>query len=435
MNKIKTLKTFCPLPWMHISINSSGKGRICSVSHKYLKDVSNEPISYENFTNMSSYFNSKDYKKIRLQMLNSKRPFHCSYCFYQEDYGVKSIRQKLIDKYQSNINHLVSHTDKNGRINNPRILYLDMDLENKCNLKCRMCSPENSHSIGKDWLLMKKSPNKYNINSSLNSKWYMSSHFIDLMKTFLYSIKDIYIKGGEPMLIKEHFKILKIIIKEGHANHICLKYNSNCTTVPKNILNLWKHFKSIEFNCSLEGFGSLNDYIRYPSKWPKAEKNIYNLDEISNQNKNINVFIHTTFQAYNISRIPDLLLFLRLTHFKNIFRFPYFIWVKDPEWLSPMIYPHSFRNQIANKILKSLNHHEDFFLNYDKDSKKNKLHKKWSHKRIKQLREFCKMIKGESSDQHHKKHFKRFIKETKAYDSLRNQSVFKVLPELRKIFP
>ena len=434
MKKNKTLKTFCPLPWIHISLNSSGKGRVCSVSHKYLKDDSNKPISYKQFTNISSYFNSKDYKKIRLQMLSSKRPSHCSYCFYQEDHGVKSIRHKLIYKYQSEIHYLLNCTNKDGSIKYPKILYLDMDLGNKCNLRCRMCSPENSYSIGKDWLLMNKSFNEHDTNSALNDKWYVSSHFIDLMKTFLFSVKDIYIKGGEPMLVKEHSKILEIIIKEGHADHICLKYNSNYTIIPEHLLSLWKHFKKIEFNCSLEGFGDLNDYIRYPSKWKDQKKNIYNLDEISYQNKNIDVFIHTTFQAYNVSRIPDLLLFLRLAHFKSIFRFPYFIWVKNPKWLSPMVYPYFFRDQIADKILDSLNHHKDFFLNYSKDLKRKELHKKWSYNRIQHLKELCRMVKKESSDQEHKKQFKRFIKETKAHDSLRNQSLVKVLPELTGFF-
>ena len=434
MNKITNLKTFCPLPWLHISINSSGKGRICSVSHKCLKDVSDKPISHKKFTHISSYFNSKDYKKIRLQMLNSERPSHCSYCFYQEDHGVKSIRQKLIDKYQSNIRYLVNCTKTDGVVEHPKILYLDMDLGNRCNLRCRMCSPENSHFIGKDWLLMNKSFNKYDVDSALNDKWYVSSNFIDLMKTCLYSVKDIYIKGGEPMLVKEHFKILQIIIEEGHADHICLKYNSNCTAFPKDILGLWKYFKKVELNCSIEGVGFINDYIRYPSRWVNQKRNIYKLDEISHRNSNIDVFIHTTFQAYNILRISDLLLFLRLANFKNIFRFPYFIWVKNPKWLSPMIYPYFFRIQIADTILKSLDYHEDFFLNYDKSLKNNKLHKNWSRERIKHLREFCGMVKSKSSDQHHKKHFKEFIQETKAHDSLRNQSVFEVLPELTNFF-
>lgn len=430
----KLLKTFCPLPWMHISINSNGRGRVCSVSHKHLRNASMQPISYKQFTNISDYFNSKDYKKIRRQMLSYKRSSHCNYCFYQEDRGAKSIRAKLLYKYQSDIRHLINHTNKDGSIDCPRILYIDMDVGNKCNLKCRMCSPSNSYSIGKDWLLMNKSFNEHDANSALNDKWYVSSHFVDLMKTILHSVKDIYIKGGEPMLIKEHFKILKIIIEEGHANHICLKYNSNQTVLAKRILTLWKHFRKIEFNCSLEGFGDLNDYIRYPSKWKNQEKNIYCLDEISRQYKNINIFIHSTFQAYNVLRIPDLLLFLRLSHFKNIFRFPYFIWVKSPEWMSPMIYPYFFRNRIADKILEQLSHHEDFFLNYRKGLQNEELHRKWSHERIQHLKDFCRIMKHESSNQEYKKHFKKFIKETKIYDSLRNQSITNVLPELTRFF-
>ena len=358
-------------------------------------------------------------------MLNGERPSHCVHCFNQEDHGVKSVRMQYIDNYQSDIEEMIESTNKDGSIDNPKVTYIDMSIGNKCNLKCRMCSPGVSYIIGKDWQKMGRVYDEANARRILEDKWYASSNTFHLLKEALPYIRIIFTAGGEPMLIKEHLKILEMIIEEGHAHHILLRYNSNQTVIPKEIVELWKHFQKVVFNCSIEAYGSANDYIRYPSKWENLEKNIYFLDNLSYEYKHIEVYIHTTLQAYNIVKIPELLNYLRCADFKSITRFPFFIWVKEPEWLSPSLFPKKMRYKITDRILESLNEQEDFFLNY------NKLHSDWSRERIKILKEFCEMIKKDNSQE---KHFDHFIKETKAHDSLRKQSVLDVFPELKEYF-
>ena len=83
------------------------------------------------------------------------------------------------------------------------------------------------------------------------------------------------------------------------------------------------------------------------------------------------------------------------------------------------------RYEITDRILESLNEHEEFFLNY------NSIHYGWSRERIQILKEFCGMIKNDNSQE---KHFDQFIEETKKHDSLRKQSVLNVLPELKTYF-
>lgn len=429
----KQTETICPLLWLHMGANSDGSGNVCCYAkdEHYLKDHQGELLLWKNFNSIHEYYNSESYKEIRRQMLNGKRPSQCAYCFSQEDYGVKSVRKQYMGKYQNYIYDLLENTNADGSIDNPRIYLLKMDLGNKCNLKCRMCSPVNSYAIGKDWELMDKSFKNDRAEKILKDKWYASPKFFSLIKEALPSVEILHIAGGEPMLVKEHSRILEMIIEEGHASHIWLRYNSNQTVIPRKILNLWKHFQKVDFNCSVEGYGELNDYIRYPSKWKNQEKNIYLLDEFSYKNKSVSIFIHSTLQAYNVMKIPELLNYLRLAKFKSVFRLPYFIWNTTPAWLSPSIYPKSFRNAIADRILKSLDEHEDFFLNYNKERHKEKFHKDWSHKRIKHLRGFCEMIRNESGKE---KFFEKFIQEAKKYDSLRNQSITKVLPELARFF-
>ena len=426
MNKIdKKLKTFCPLPWNHMSVSPPGIGRICCEGFETLKDDQGQSALWKESKGIHSYFNSKNYKKVRLEMLNGERPSHCVHCFNQEDHGVRSIRLQYIDEYQSDIQNMIDSTNEDGSIDSPEIAYVDMSLGNKCNLKCRMCSPWNSYIIGKDWQKMDQFYDEARSKEILEDKWYATSNTFQMIKEALPHVRAIFTTGGEPMLIRDHFKILEMIIEEGHAGHILLRYNSNQTFIPKKIVDLWKHFKTVAFNCSIEGHGELNDYIRYPSKWQNLEKNIYFLDNLSSEYKHIEVYIHTTLQAYNVLKIPEFLSYLRYASFKSLYRFPYFIWVRIPEWLSPSLFPKEMRNKIADRILGSLNEHEKFFLNY------NGTHQAWSRSRIQNLKEFCEMIRNDSTQE---KYLNQFIEKTKKYDSLRRQSVLNVLPELKNHF-
>ncbi|MCZ0932205.1 MAG: twitch domain-containing radical SAM protein [Oligoflexia bacterium] len=431
----KKYKTICPLPWLHIGANSNGSGNICCYAGDgekyYLKDNTGKLLLWKNFKNIQEYYNSENYKQIRQEMLNDQRPVKCAYCFDQEDHGVQSIRKQFLRKYRDDMSELIANTNADGSIDNPQISFLDMEMGNKCNLKCRMCSPIHSYALGKDWELMDRSFKNDEFEKIYKDKWYASPQFFSLLREVLPSLKVLRMTGGEPMLIKEHEQILEMIIEAGHSDHIWLKYNSNQTVIPQKILNLWKYFQQVDFNCSIEAYGKLNDYIRYPSKWKNQEKNMHILDEFSYENKSVSIFIHSTLQAYNITRVPEFLNYLCSTKFKSIFRFPYFIWNKIPEWLSPCIYPQSFRNRIADRILNSLDKHEDFFFSYNKEAHKEKFHKDWTYKRINHLRGFCEMIRNESEQE---RFFKKFIQETKKYDKLRNQSVTKVLPELKQFF-
>ena len=412
---------------MHLSVGPSGVGRLCCEGYERLKDDEGQTVLWKNSKDLHSYFNSRAYKKTRLQMLNGKRPSHCAYCFNQEDHGVESVRERYISQYKKDIKYLIKNTNSDGSIDHPHILYMDMALGNKCNLKCRMCTPWSSYIIGQDWEKMGKVFDKESVKKIVRDEWYSSPGFFRLVREALPATRAIFTTGGEPLLIKEHLQILEMIVEEGHANHILLRYNSNQTVIPNKIVSLWQNFQKVEFNCSVEAFGELNDYIRYPSKWSEQEKNIYYLDEIAAQNPHINIYIHTTLQVYNVPRIPEFLNWLREADFKALHRFPYFIWVRKPEWLCPGVYPKDFRSEIADRILESVDEHESFFLNYDRGRDR-----EHSRERIKMLREFSGMIRKDSSQE---QHFEDFIKETKTHDALRKQSVTQVLPELRSFFP
>ena len=53
-----------------------------------------------------------------------------------------------------------------------------------------------------------------------------------------------------------------------------LFYTTNLTVLKDELFDLWSQFGHIYLGVSIDGYGEVDDYIRYPSKWEKLEKNI-----------------------------------------------------------------------------------------------------------------------------------------------------------------
>ena len=422
MKMKKRLETFCPYPWMHMNASNAGCGRLCSIGTRAFED---RTMRWENVNGLHPYFNSEEYKKVRIQMLNGVQPNHCETCFVQEKLGGKSVRQCLNDEYRPYIDDFIRGTRTDGSIEHPKIFTIEISLGNKCNTMCRMCTPEISFPISKDWEKMGKEFDYDRAKKTFTNKWYASSGCFNLIKESLSTLKLIYFLGGEPMIIDEHIEILRMIIDAGYAGRITVRYNSNQKVIPKKVTELWKYFKGIEFHCSVEAQGILNDYIRYPSIWKDLEKNIYYLDEMAGKgHPPIKIIIASTFQAYNVPRIPEFLDYLKNAKFKNVYRFPLFFWVSYPRWLSPSVFPRDIKEKMADRILKKIDEHEIFFCTY------NKYHKLMNQGGISILRSLAQKMKNTCLPEE----FHTFIRETISYDRVRNQSITSVLPELAPFF-
>ena len=376
---------------------------------------------------LETYFNSDDYKRIRRQMLRGERPPECSSCFYLEDHGSHSIRHTFNENYKSDIGRVLKKTDDDGYLSDPEISYLHITMGNRCNLKCQMCQPMNSHGLIKDWTAMGFNDSRISEAIKISQdNWYETDNFLNLLTRILPTLKTIFITGGEPLILKAHRNILRLIVDSGHASHILLRYNSNQTLIPREIVDLWEGFGRIAFNCSVEAYGRANDYIRYPSRWPAQEKNIFYLDKLASLRDNFGVEMHTTLSAYTIAKIPQLLDFLRYGKFQAMRRIPFFIWVISPRWLTPSVLPVDFRAECADSIERRLDLYRDFFLGYDE------LNARTNENYINRLVDFCAMMRNEKQKE---SNFDEFIEKTRAYDALRKHNVADFIPELSRFFP
>ena len=254
---------------------------------------------------------SETYKKIRRQMLNSERPEMCTRCFREEDSGVESARQKWNKRWSS-----PHEQDPNPPMS---IKYVDLRLGNLCNLKCRMCNPFASNKWVDEWNQVANkaelvpnfalSPQK--AEELKNMDWPDQKETWQNLDPILESIEEIYLTGGEPFLSSEQVHLLDKMVKSGKSRSITLKYNTNLTLVPPKFIPLWKHFKLVRINVSVDGIGKINDYIRYPSQWDNIYKNLKNLFELKTQGLPLKIGIHTTVQIYNILKLHESFRFFK----------------------------------------------------------------------------------------------------------------------------
>ena len=70
-------------------------------------------------------------------------------------------------------------------------------------------------------------------------------------------------------LIKRHFDILQTLVDKGRAKDISISYNTNGSIYPKDYIDLWKQFKSVQVFFSVDGVGERFNYIRHPNSLMK----------------------------------------------------------------------------------------------------------------------------------------------------------------------
>jgi sulfatase maturation enzyme AslB (radical SAM superfamily) len=77
-------------------------------------------------------------------------------------------------------------------------------------------------------------------------------------------LEQIYFAGGEPLMMEEHYRILKELVKREMFD-VKLIYNTNfsrLTLKDDNVLDYWKLFNNVSIGASLDGMGPRAEYIR-----------------------------------------------------------------------------------------------------------------------------------------------------------------------------
>src|SRR5262249_24122786 len=241
----------------------------------------------------------------------------CRRCYVEEELGRRSHRIVENEAWQAKlgaeaIDDLAGRTAADGSLLAPP-RYLDLRLGNTCNMQCVMCQPRESSR----WLPTARKLSQafeggelkdtWDFKSSINAsrfEWYRNPEFWSQLKTFLPHVKELILAGGEPLLIEQGFAFVRACCETGEAGHIRLRYHTNGTVFPEEMVPYWERVEQVHFMVSIDGIGEVADYVRHPSDWDAIEANVRRLDGLG---ENTVTNFHFTTHALNAYRMLDVL--------------------------------------------------------------------------------------------------------------------------------
>lgn len=341
--KAKGCNGFCPVPWLSLGINNNGDYRMCvqaAANRKVrgvCKDSDDKTMRIED-TSLADARNSEIMKETRRDMIAGKRSEHCTRCNKEDDSGSQSRRWVDMNRYwnEFDVDDAIANTKEDGTIDTKEYPLLDLDIrmDNTCNLKCRMCGPTESHQWYTEWMkttgytgfksyghrvALEMDGSRAKIKGDNPYQWTERVDVADILQKDAPELKQMFISGGEPLIIQQNFELLQKYIDSGTAHNMELDYNTNFTSIPQRVLDQWKHFKQVNVGGSVDAIGPINNYIRHPSKWEQVTKNIHKLDTESSNN--VNCWLTFTWQILNVLNVTDLIEWILEQNFYKFNRY------------------------------------------------------------------------------------------------------------------
>lgn len=334
--------TFCVYPWMHLYVGPDGNILPCCVSDQ------NYPMGNILDTSVDDILKGEKFNQLRHNMLTGKKSKECSHCYLRENNQQSSMRQYANVKWRDKANK-INKTQTDGVPDTFTPTYLDIRLNNICNLKCRMCSGYFSSSIAQEEILLFGSSNYSDLTIRNKER---QQALADIVK-FIPMAEKIYFAGGEPLLAVEHYQILDSLLECGNTS-VELTYNTNFTTTVfrgNSVFDLWNQFEHVTIGASIDAAGKAAEYIRHGTVWQDIEKNLKDLKE---KCPHVNLNIASTVGFLNVSSLIELQQFWIATDTVDSCKFEMNALV-TPEHLSLQSLPEHHKTRLKNLISNHIN--------------------------------------------------------------------------------
>jgi len=217
VEKPKNKNNFCIRPFNSAWLGANGDLKVCCMINPLKSTFPN--IKQDNIkqTKLQSWWNSDYLEYLRHSFMKNERPSECVECWKKEDNGMTSHRSRsnkdhkaiFQNKYERNLQLI-------GKDNLDLPEDVQMNVTNLCNLKCQMCSGENSSK-----LLVENNALGY---EDLDQKDFdlKDSDYQDILQLVKHDLKVLMILGGEPFFNPRVIKLLEMLVQNGQAKKIKL---------------------------------------------------------------------------------------------------------------------------------------------------------------------------------------------------------------------
>ena len=368
----------CLAPWHSILVRFNGDIVPDGVYRKRYGNVLESPLN--------TVLNSITASHTRESFLQGHLPPECESCALKEASVGHSRRMFFKDL----LNPMLENTNNSYTKNFNDIMFLEFNMSNICNLKCRMCNGISSSAWVKDELKLAKMNKDFERPVDHPEFGYTNKSEEIIQRLFedptpFMNLRYLSIKGGEPYMEPANKTILKKFIDLGIAKNVTLDWTTNGTMVDDEVQELARQYGHTKWTVSLEGTDALYEYIRGGKNFTFNQLN-HNLKQYDFDR----IIIAVTIMAYNIAHLQSIQQWFDKNkksnwdiYFKNV--------VTTPWYLNPRVLP----NNILEKINFKFPH-----INYTNN--------------------------GSNVD--------TFVNYTKDLDKIRNTDVLKVCPELDSLF-
>jgi organic radical activating enzyme len=288
--------------------------------------------------------------------------------------------------------------------------YWDIRFSNLCNMACRSCGTWFSSNWYEDHIKITGSPPPHakimKVGRNTNDMWEQMLESFDHAEQF-------YFAGGEPIIMEEHYRILKELDKR-KMYHVRLIYNTNfsrTTFKDIDVFDLWNKFDSVSVGASLDAEGARGELMRKGTVWKDIVANRKRMMEVCPQ---VDFYISSTVGLVNSLHVCDL--------HKNwvdqgLIKSPDFNFnlLQHPIWQRMDILPLEFKQQVKEKY---------------------EAHIKW----LKDKDPLTRATKGFESALNwmfktdNQKHLDLHFAQTRKYDEIRNEKTLDVFPEWTELF-
>lgn len=257
---------YCRQPFSNVRLDTGPVFKPCC---HYKEDIS--------ASNVMQYISSTELKHLQTHLLTQAYlPNGCLLCKKQEDKGQESFRQRY--------NRNAEITDQTS------ISHFEIFINNTCNLKCFMCSPEYSTALGSEhralgWITQYPTYNHY--EQALAS-----------IET-LPDLKSISFIGGEFFFAKESLDLLELAVKR----NLSVSIATNASVIMDKHVELLKQLPAVDIQVSLDGIASSYEFMRYPASWSTVSENIKTLRLALPRQR---LHISTVAQPLNVVHVAEL---------------------------------------------------------------------------------------------------------------------------------
>ncbi len=317
-------KSICTLPWTGFELEPDGVVKNCIISTDTIGDI--------NDTHIRDIVAGKKNIDIKKAMLADGKPRNCEGCYLQER-NTKSLTSISSRLYY--LKEIGSKTDLTlyDKTQNFDLKHVDLRWTNSCNQACVYCGPEYSSKWATE------------LNQKVKSKKESRQEVKDFVFENISGLENVYLAGGEPMLMKENVEFLKLLKEKNPDCNI--RVNTNLSTTETGVFELLCSFKNVQWTVSVESMEDEYNYIRHHGDWQDLVKNLEVINKLHHKiNFNMLHFI------LNYKSLHECVDFLKAKgfHDNSFVAGPLY----GPPFLNMLNLPEAMLDQVVKTIIDKL---------------------------------------------------------------------------------